>query len=56
MEELTSKQQGLWTYSMIQKRKQRAKKIQEKADREAKEILVESSLKARDKYYRSGRR
>ena len=56
MEKFTPKQLGLRTYNILQKRKERTKKAQEKADREAKEILIESSLKARDRYYKSSRR
>lgn len=56
MEKPTSKQQGLWTYLMLQRRKQRVKKAEKRGDIEARQVIIESSIKAKNRHYRSSRR
>lgn len=56
MEKLTAEQQGLWTYSMLQKRKERIKRAEKRGDMEARQVIIESSIKAKNRHYRSSRR
>lgn len=56
MEKPTPKQLGLWTYNILQRRKDRAKVIQQRGDIEARQVIIESSIKAKNRHYKSSRR
>ncbi|WP_157797089.1 MULTISPECIES: hypothetical protein [Clostridium] len=56
MEKLTPKELGLWTYMMIQKRRKKIKQIKLRGNMEARQVLIESSIKARNRNYKSSRR
>lgn len=53
MKKPTPQQQGLWTYSMLQRRKERTKKAEQRGDIEAEQVLITGSITARNKYYKS---
>ncbi|MCR3760394.1 hypothetical protein KYB31_15560 [Clostridium felsineum] len=53
MNKPTPKQQGLWTYNMLQKRKAREAKLKERGDMEARQFLIVSSITANKKYNNS---